>query len=468
MQFHFSTVVWGPWHTGVFLDVNLPSLLAPGNIPAFCARHQVEYRIFTSRADAERIKSSPAFQAASQYVDFQILIAPVESAADPIAMHHALWRRSIEEAQVAGVMVLFVPPDVIWADGSFESVARHVDNGKRAVFMTYMRVVSETCVPDVMRCYLSDDGASLQASSRELVAMMHKHIHPLTLTYLNDSQNFPIHPEFILWRVPAQGYLMRVLVREMFCYDPALFDLNAQALPAMAIDPDIAHFITDSDELFSLSLAPGLKDLVWYLEPQVMDSLKVGSWWLRYDSPANDYVSTLTFRVHGGDVDLAAWRSAELQSQATVARIKGTREILRFIGALPARPYSTLSKFLGMLLCSSHIARALTAKGPFVCLIPQDAALFEYLENNGSALMQVPGRRSLINLLKDYIIQGEWHFSEGQTAILTTIGGRKRGLTWRGEIAYVDGVAIKSEQSTAGPYVYYVLDGMLPPAIASS
>ena len=136
MRFYFTTVVWGGWHTSIFLDVNLPSLMAPGNLPAFCALHDVTYRIFTSSKDVKRIKSSAAFQAAAKLVKFEIVELPLENTADPIAMHHLLWRRSISEAREAGYMVLFVPPDVAWSDGAFRHVGELVDRGKRAVFIT--------------------------------------------------------------------------------------------------------------------------------------------------------------------------------------------------------------------------------------------------------------------------------------------------------------------------------------------
>ena len=73
MLFHFSTAVWGPWHTGAFLTVNLPSLLAPANLPAFAAAHKVVYRIFTSAAEARQIAASAAFQRARELVEFEFV-----------------------------------------------------------------------------------------------------------------------------------------------------------------------------------------------------------------------------------------------------------------------------------------------------------------------------------------------------------------------------------------------------------
>ncbi len=438
--------------------------MAPGNLPAFCALHDITYRIFTSSKDVSRITSSPAFQAAAKLVKFEIVEAPVERAEDPIAMHHALWRRSILEAREAGVMVLFVPPDVAWSDGAFRHVAELVEQGKRAVFITYMRVVSETTVPELRQRFVQNDGTLLRASSSELVEVMQRHIHPLTLTYLNDSDNFPVHPEFILWRVPGQGYLMRVLVREMFCYDPAMFDLNEQALPAHPLHPAQVHFITDSDDLFSLSFAPALKDMSWYVERQRLSALRLGAWWLRYDSPANDQVAALHFRVHERPIDAPAWRRAEIESDALVARCQGTRELLRFLAALPTEQHTYLSQALAALLSTSRMIRSLSIKGPATIFVPRDSAVLKFLAGSGGALLEAPGKREMIALLRDHIIVGRIKLERGRSLTLETASGRSRHLTWRDNTPLMDGIPFKLSGMSLGPHWGYVAEDILPPA----
>src|SRR5581483_9365276 len=73
MLIHLSTVVWGTWHIEAFLEVNLPSLLAPGNLPVLAARHQTEYFIYTTAEDIPRIESSPAFIRAKAFLPIQLL-----------------------------------------------------------------------------------------------------------------------------------------------------------------------------------------------------------------------------------------------------------------------------------------------------------------------------------------------------------------------------------------------------------
>ena len=443
MHFHFSTVVWGEWHTGVYLDANLPSLLAPGNLPAFAEKHEVTYRILTSERDIPRIEASAAFQRARSMVSFELVPCPIENTEDPIAAHHQLWRRSIAEARDAGAMILFVPPDVIWANGSLGHVAKLVEEGKRAVFMTYMRVISETCIPDMRRHYLAKDGVAIDASPRELVRVCFDHIHPLTLTYLHDSPNFPIHPEFILWPVAGEGYLMRVLVREMFAYDPNLIELNQQALPANVPDPNLIHYINDSDDLFSLSLAPLVKDENWYMEPQQLDPIKIGNWWITYDSPANDVVAKHRFYVHSVPKTPEKWRAAELESDALMRKIANTREVLRVIRGMQSEDTLYARQALSLALSESTLSELIECVQAFTIVVPCDQAMIRWLQDVETELQDFCKTPEFSRLILDHVLVGRIPHPNDGVSSLKTFGGGVRQLTWKNETLFIDGVPIR-------------------------
>jgi hypothetical protein len=470
-DFHFSTVVWGPWHLGVYLDANLPSLLADNNLLAFAGMHRVRYRIFTAKGDIPRIEASPAFQRAREIVPFELIACPVEQASNPIAMHHQLWRRSIDEARAAGAMILFVPPDVIWSNGSLGHVAGHFARGKRAVFMTYMRVISETCVPETRRLYLGADGVTIDAPSRGLVELALQHIHPLTLTYVRDSPNFPIHPEFILWPVPGEGFLMRVLVREMFAYDPSIFELNQQALLAEPPDPNLVHYITDSDDLFSLSLAPLTKDIDWYARPQRLDPVKIGNWWLTYDSPANDAVASRYFYVHRTPRTADKWRPAEIASDILVRRIAGSRELLRVARAINAEEVMHARQVLGLAIAETKLPRFARWSGPVTLLIPKNAGMRSWLLGGGEELLRPERSSELVRRMLHHVILGRLPRNGTGRSIVKTAAGGERELTWRGAAPIIDGVALDppgyavvSDWSYASEAWAFHISEVLPPA----
>ncbi|MGE0565653.1 MAG: fasciclin domain-containing protein [Pseudolabrys sp.] len=470
MHFHFATAVWGPWHTGVYLDANLPSLLADGNLPAFLRQHTVKYQIFTSAADARLISAHPAFKKASEFVNFEIVVPRIDLSSNPIDAHHYLWRRSLNKAREAGAMVLFVPPDVAWSNGALGHVADIASQGKKAIFMTYMRVVSEPCVAKLRERHMSADGVSINAASRELVRLAFEYIHPLTLTYLRDCENFPIHPEFILWRVPGEGYLMRVLVREMFAYDPNYIQLNRKALPAHDINPDDVHFITDSDDLFALSFAPLMKDVAWFSRRQRLNSLLVGSWWLEYDSPANNLVAGHHYYVHHGDRSAEAWRRAELQSDALINKLIGAREALRTYQSMTDDRVAKARELLAMALIDTRLNQFLHENSPVTVIIPKNAGLVQWLFERGEYYFNTQKKNDLARLLLDHVILGEIDLKNRRDSVLTTARGKQRRLTWDYRFPLIDDVPIQTESfSLANDWSHIVnrrgliADAVLPP-----
>ncbi len=466
--FHFSTAVWGPWHTSVFLEVNLPSLLASGNLEAFARRHKVVYRIQTSREDAASIEASPAYQRARQIVDCEIVARAIHRTVDPIGMHHMLWRQAIDGARRAGAMVLLIPPDVIWSNGAFGHIADLAAAGNRAIFMTYVRVVSETAVPAVRQTFQDPSTGVIDATSRALVDLAMRHIHPLTLTYVRDSPNFPIHPEFILWPVAEEGYLMRVLVREMFAYDPGYLGLNEQALPAHRPNPADVHYITDSDDLFSLSLAPLTKDVEWYAKPQRLDTLSLGAWWLRYDSPANDLSATQYFYIHPGERTPEKWRAAELQSDALIKRVAGTREVLRLLSALRANDLAYAEQVLAMALVETRLSRVVGSLGTSATiLLPDAAATYRWLFDEEHGLSEQATGHELMRRSLDHVIAGPLDLVPGKPAVFRTPLGGERRLTWQGEVPLIDEIELRQPGFALGRYWCYPLAGVLPPAVGS-
>jgi hypothetical protein len=467
VKFHFSTVVWGSWHTGVYLDVNLPSLLTPGNLAAFAAQHDVVYRIFTSASDAEKIRQSAAYQAAERIVPFELIECPLDNVAQPIAMHHALWRRSLEEARRAGAMILVIPPDVTWSNGAFGHVAEQFAAGKRAVFMTYMRVISETCLPEIKRLFGRSDTPAIDAPSRALVDVMMRHIHPLTLTYLRNSENFPFHPEFILWNVPPEGMLMRVLVREMFALDPDFIHLNAQSLPAHSLELDKVHYVTDSDDLFALSFAPLVKDVEWYAKPQPLDPLSVGRWWLTYDSPANDAVASRCFYVHSTERTSPEWRRAELESEHLMRRLAGVRETLRALGDVNGDARLIASVRIAFQLAAFALVRtklaSLVGSGvSSTLLLPRDAALLQWFLHEGEALFRPENEARLVRAILDHVVLERIDARPGVAATVAMASGRPRKLTWSGKTPVIDGLALHGPARLMERHVIYIIDNVLP------
>jgi hypothetical protein len=122
-----------------------------------------------------------------------------------------------------------------------------------------------------------------------------------------------------------------------------------------------------------LSLTPLWKDLDWYMEPRRPDPLRIGRWWLIYDSPINQYIARQYFRFRTGG-DEAAWRRVERESDAFVRHCLAAREILRVALTLPGLGCHTAAEFLAQVLAAHRLARDWRDQGPFLILVPCDSA----------------------------------------------------------------------------------------------
>ncbi len=423
----FTTVFWGDWHRGMFLDVNLPTLLAADNLPALTSAVSCEYLIYTTSKDAVRLVRNSAYQRLRSLMPVKIKLFKPSKTRHPVDLHQDIWRVATEHAQSRGAFILLMPPDVGWANGSFTQLRNALLAGKRAIFMTYPRVVSETIVPAMQERHSRGTDEAMTIPPRDMMALAVTHIHPLMAAYGRSASHFPVHPEMVLWPIANDGFLLRLLARELFCFEPGRYPLNQQALLAHMPPRDEICVFCDAQEFLGVSLTPLWKDMEWYLAPRRLDPLFTGHWWTRYDSPANDYISALNLRFGCGNGDEKVWRRAERSADVLMTHLRSAREFHRVLKALVQMNHTRAAAFLASALRAQGLARRWPHRGPFVVLAPTDEAFeragFERLPGGGISAAQA--RKIIEAHVAEIPTPGE--ISEGQT--VTTLTGRTLRLS---------------------------------------
>jgi hypothetical protein len=370
----FVTVLWGDWHRNIFLDANLPTMLSPGNLPALAAGIDCEYLVYTTSKDALQMRRNRAFQQLRSIVPLSLRLFMPSRTKNIFSLQHEIWRAATEHARRRGAFILLMPPDVAWADGSFACLRAAIEAGKRALFMTYPRVVSESIGPAMAEHFPLDADQARTIAAKDMMTLAVTHIHPLMAAYDRAGAYFPIHPEMILWPIEGDGFLLRLLARELFCFEPGHYALNSQSLLAQMPPDDEIHVFRDSREFLGVSFTPLWKDMEWYLARRQLDPLFVGRWWIDYDSPMNDYLSTINLRFTCGTADEAPWRSAESQADALFSHLRSAREFVRILVTLMRMGHSRAAAFLASALRVHGLARRWPHRGPFVVLVPTDEA----------------------------------------------------------------------------------------------
>lgn len=395
------TAVWGQWHLNAHLSINLPTLLAPGNLPTLAGLCDIHYLIFTRPDDVERISAAPEINALRPLMSIEIKVLSAADIENPIAGHHKAWEQAQEQAVRARCLLLLMPPDVAWADNSFATVGRLIAAGHRAIFMTYLRVESESFIRTIHE--RRQDHLVLSVSSRDMVRLSLECLHPLMAAYLHDSEYFPVHPEMILWAVPGEGVAVRVLAREMFLFDPSRYPVNQAALPRNRIPPEEMVFLSDSDAFYGVSLTPLGKDSSWYVVPRTADPVEVGGWWLAYDSPVNDLISAQKVRWHFAPTT-DRWQAVERRADRFVRTAAAVREGIRLWRAARRLGCSAAAPFIALAIHTGVFARAVRGRGTALVFLPNDKAIatLDILELEN--LTKPAGKRRLGRLMRAHFV----------------------------------------------------------------
>jgi hypothetical protein len=368
------TVLWGDWHVDMFLNANLPTLLAPGNLPRFVQQVNCEYLIHTTFADAERMEASESFRQLRTLLKVTVKINRYAAVRNPIGMHHKAWAIGARLARRRNAFVLLMPPDVVWADGTFAALGAALEAGKKAIFMTYPRVVSESLVPEMRQRFPADGDSACSVPPKEMMTLAMRNLHPLMMAYLRDCPHFPIHAEMVMWPVPGDGFLLRLLARELFCYRPGEYSINRLSLLSEAPPDSEVHLFDDSMEFLGLSLTPLWKDVQWYLERRQLDPIDVARWWVLYDSPINNRLASRDLKFRCGNASEDAWQTASREASRLVAHLVMAREFLLIVDALDHAGATRAAEFVATALRVLGIARRWPHRGPFLIVAPSDAA----------------------------------------------------------------------------------------------
>ncbi len=386
------TVLWGDWHRDTFLNANVPTMLAAGNLPALVAGVDCEYLVYTTQKDAQVMMANVAFQRLRLLMPVTLKLFTPSKTRNPISLHHDIWRAATARARQRRSFILLMPPDVAWADGSFAQLRAALEAGKRAIFMTYPRVVSETIIPAMIEGFPRRAEGAMAIPARKMMALAITHIHPLMAAYGRASTHFPIHPEMILWPIENDGFLLRLLARELFCFEPGRYPLNRQSLLADMPPVEETQVFCDSRKFLGVSFTPLWKDMEWYLRRARLDPLFVGRWWNNYDSPTNDYLSAIDLRFTCDGADEASWHRAARQADSLLVHLRSAREFVRILLKLQQMQHSRAAAFLAAALRIHGLARRWPHRGPFLVLAPTDEAFdragYDHVPGDGMSAAQ--------------------------------------------------------------------------------
>jgi len=361
---YLLVVFWGELHRGHFAQLLLPSLLAPGNLPAIASVPGSKLVLCTTKPDWDALQSLPLFEKARQYVQPLWIEMEFPLPESNKYLHSAAgFKRAVQRCWQDGAYASFLVPDLILSDGTLKHFRKLAADGSAASLIPSLRYDSDGCLAALRARGLYEDGQPIVASGRELAGVGLENLHSQIKPYEWDSPTFSRQPFSVWWRLSDhRNILLHTTGWQMALVDfHALQTLNDTSLDYTTQDDVFInqnfyrfraegglHMVTDSDDAFYLSLTSERDFTCYPLKvpllnriPGVASKMKFYGLQLFMNSRMFDafrrWAVTVPCYVHeqplGGKDVMKSSETVDLLVRAT----RPPALLVRFYGVLPTR-----------------------------------------------------------------------------------------------------------------------------------
>jgi len=288
--FYFMVPFWGQRYRDYFVDLCLPSLLAPNNISLLRAEDGHRFLMATTREDWQAIEHRPIMERLRQHATPTWLEVnnPQQSQASVNSEVYAQYISSIQYQNLCQKKLVeaayrdraygcLLCPDFVLSDGMVAALLKYAHEGYHLVLCPALRQTEEAVLDDLLHWgylpsgqRLSMTGQALTISPRVAADLLVRHMHPDLMGFEYGSP-IPGHP-FVsphrFWRMPdGRGILLHTFFGLPLLMDLAVVHENhAQCLDRDILEnvyftENFSHsehirFIHDSDEFCVVSLTP--------------------------------------------------------------------------------------------------------------------------------------------------------------------------------------------------------------------
>jgi len=212
-----GSLVWGKSFIDNFLNYHVPSLLAPGNIPALVAKRRVIWSIVTTEPDRAIMLANPIFRSLSDQVQVEFtcfdksLIDECEQAGFNFYWFYGMLDHvSIDLARKAAAGIFLLPPDTILSQSFLSTLNSAIEGGADCCSVGYIEAEKGGLLKalDVRRH--QDGHIALEGSALLDLAACHMTNHFRSLIMDIGNISFCRHPRELIWPIEG-GFVMHAL-----------------------------------------------------------------------------------------------------------------------------------------------------------------------------------------------------------------------------------------------------------------
>jgi len=256
--------VWGERFVAQFLEFCLPTLLAPGNIPALARMLPCEIVLMTRGADEEMIYRHPLWPHLTGIcsVTFSRIDDLITDGNHSTTITLA-YARMVREAgeKMLDTCFIFLVSDYLVADGALRTVLARMLDGASGVLAGNFQVIAEDAA-DSLRLWLDPEPASLALPSRKLLKWALSHLHPATVANIvNYRLSHNAHTNRLFWRVDENTLIGRFYLMHMIGIRPEVTDFvvgsscDYSFIPEMCPSGNVVA-LQDSDDYLVVEMQP--------------------------------------------------------------------------------------------------------------------------------------------------------------------------------------------------------------------
>ncbi|KAA0593760.1 hypothetical protein J2848_005895 [Azospirillum lipoferum] len=460
MRFLLAKCVWGTAYVDSMLMLNLPSLLAPGNLPALVSGGiAIEHAIYTTASDAAVIQAHPVYRALQTIVPCRIEILTDRAGpgdySDTIGRMNVVHARILKECAETGTAWLFDQPDHVWGNRALSHLVERAGAGVRCVMFAGIRTVREDMLSAVTP-WRRD--VALDIPHRVLIGLGSDTMHVHDMVRFWGMPVATTWPHHVSWKVGARSFLRRSFHPQPFL----IASVPDGVAPSRSVDqdfvdraypnPDDVEFVRDTDDFAVIEVSPRLHVSSHNHHPLTLPLL--AAWMgVNANTRMQDYF-THAIRFRGDESSERRWRRMEAFSKRITDALD-RYQIFRHVIETAGDGAPVLATLLGRLLRDPSTCRHLTIPaGPITLLLPEEDALRERLDDEIA---------SLSAFATEHLLAGDWPLAKlRQHRRVTTLGGRSLSVTHWNNRTRIEGVAVGPQDSLLGSLRIYRLAEALP------
>lgn len=222
-----ASIVWGETYIQAFMQYNVRSMLAKGNMPALQQKGLLIHSIVTTERGKKQIMAHPAFVLLEQCAQVEFFCFP-ESLLDmskgdknPDKFSYLLYgildHINLFFARGLRANVFLIPVDSIVANPSFTNMRRYLEEGFDCCGAGNLVAEREAFLPALDAAYGSSPVIEVDTRSLATTALKHPHHYIVSQLIHDNNKDFGRHPRELFW--PTDG---GILVHSIYTHPLAI------------------------------------------------------------------------------------------------------------------------------------------------------------------------------------------------------------------------------------------------------